>query len=168
MNVIQDKYVDGVKYRKYLKDNKLNSTEICEKAGIHPHYASNVTAPSKSLDGDGFKCRTNAVYWNLICDSLGLPRDYFDYKEPAPETIEEPERSGNFTAIENYLDEYMPRVADVKELNSTLIELLARVKGIETLLARQNELLDKKSAAIIKSQAFNTASGAWQRINGEK
>lgn len=131
------KIVNGKKYRQYIADNNLNSSEVCRKAGIHHSYGMNSTGFATN-GGQNDKCNVNEVYWNLICDVLGVQRDYFDVKEePKPEPIKgEPEEK----------PECLIDLADIQ---------LSLYK-IEALLQEQNKLLRGK---LEKGERSNDAKG---------
>ena len=132
------KYVDGKKYRQYIKDNNLNSSEVCRKAGIHYSYGTNSTGLATN-GGQNNKCNVNEIYWNLICDALGVPRDYFDVKdEPKPKPVkEEPEEK----------PECLIDLADIQ----------LSLNKIEALLLEQNRLLRGK---IEKGEKINDTKGS--------
>ena len=132
---MMSKYVNGKKYRQYINENNLNSSQVCKKGGIHYSYAMNSTGPSTN-GGQNDKCKVNSVYWDLICDTLGVPRDYFDVvetPEPEPEPIkEEPEC-----------------LIDLADIQLSL-------NKIEALLLEQNRLLRGK---IEKGERSNDTKG---------
>ena len=69
------KQIDGGKALKYLKENKVNCSEIGRRAGVADSYI-------RQAINHGY---TNRVYWTAVCRELGVPDDYFDYVEPVPE-----------------------------------------------------------------------------------
>ena len=139
---VRTKLVDGCKYREYLLKNNLKSSHICIKAGLNHSYANNTTAMSHSEDGEGHRCRVNEVYWNLICDAMEVPRDYFDAKEPEPIKEEKPEGE---------LKEEQP------ECLVDLADIQVSLKKIELLLMEQNKLLRGK---LEKGERTNEVKGS--------
>lgn len=137
---VRTKLVDGCKYREYLLKNNLISSHICIKAGLNHSYANNTTTMSHSEDGEGHRCRVNEVYWNLICDALEVPRDYFDAKEPEPVKEPEPE-----------LEEEKP------ECLIDLADIQLSLNKIEALLLEQNKILRGK---LEKGERSNEIKGA--------
>lgn len=130
------KIVNGKAYRKYLGTKGLTSSEVCRSAGLEKSYGSNATT-SATNNGDNTKCKVNEVYWNLICDALNVPRDYFDAPEEEPKVVE--------TAEEK--PECLIDLADIQ----------LSLNKIEALLLEQNKLLRGR---LEKGERTNETKGA--------
>ena len=148
---MKQKFVSGKKYRQYIADNNLNSAKVCRKAGIHHSYGMNSTGTATN-GGQNEKCSVNEVYWNLICDVLGVAKDYFDVKEePEPVKVPEPEEEK---------PECLVDLADIQlsvnKVEGLLLKTVALLKENNALLEENNRLLRGK---IEKGERSNDTKG---------
>lgn len=71
--------IDGEKAIDYFKKTEMSTKDLSEKVGVSDSYFRRACKV-------GY---TNRIYWNAICDVLGVPRDFFNYKEPVIDEKEE-------------------------------------------------------------------------------
>ena len=107
--------IDGEKAIDYFKKTGISNKDLAEKAGVSDSYFRRACKV-------GY---TNRIYWNAICDTLGVPRDFFNYKEPV---IDEKEEK----------TECMVDLADIQYSLNIHEKLLTQI--LETLVEINNQL----------------------------
>lgn len=65
------KRVDGDKFQDYIINNNIDKMAICEHLGVNRGFINDVIRQNR--------CRI--AFFNLICDEIGVKRDFFDYVE---------------------------------------------------------------------------------------
>ena len=110
------KKIDSEKLNNYFKEHKeVKKTEVSVKAFCHRGFISDCIKR-------GYSRITN---FNNVCDTLGVPRDYFDYVEPVPEPVE---------IIKKEKTECLVDLADIQ----------LSLNKIEILLLEQNKLIRER------------------------
>ena len=104
------KSVDGEKLKKYFEEHtEITKASICRKAYVHLNFIYDAYTQG----------RARIAYMNSICEALGVPREYFDAKEPP-----KPE----------------PK-SEAEECSVDLADIQLSLNKIEALLIEQNKLL---------------------------
>lgn len=136
------KKIDGEKVKEYIRENKINQSELCEKIGVSVGYI-------RQAANRGY---TNIGMWRLACEGMGVPEDFFDVKEPVIEEVkieakEEPGECGVDLADIQY---------SLNIFEQKLTQILEAMTELNSLMTEQNNLLSELKNMTLRRERGNS------------